>query len=217
MQVSEAVQIGTLVATGILVLVNLMLVYATRKLAQTAKRDFELTRRSCVRAIEWRYDKNPTQRALRADTWPIRFDIAEMVGVPTHVESVNIRSYWNDRADKAEQVDVPGIPTSIVKGSPIRVFVDGNRLLADVVVEDATTSDEEIIENRRPRPPIHLLIIEGEFTYINTVDKAKCTVRFGATCRLADESSRTFHIDKHPQIEKITPHTSGQSWLRRAP
>ena len=73
MQVSEAVQIWTLVATGVLVLVNIVLVYATRKLARTAQREFELARRSCVRAIEWRYDKDPTQRALRADTWPIPF------------------------------------------------------------------------------------------------------------------------------------------------
>ena len=77
--------------------------------------------------------------------------------------------------------------------------------MADAVIEDATTSEEEMLHNRSPRPPIRQLIIRGEFTYVNTVDQAKCTVSFGATCWLADKSSWTFGIDKHPQTETITP------------
>ena len=208
MQPSEAVQIGTLIATGVLVLVNIWLVQTTKKLAQTAEREFELARRSCVRAVEWRYDKNPTQRARQRQTWPIRFDIADMVGVPTLVESVNIESYWNDREDKAEEVPVSGIPTSVIQGSPVRVFVDRDYLMADAVIEDACTSEEEMRDNRRSRPPIHELIIRGTFTYVNTVNNAKCTVTFGATCRLADESSWRFHIAKHTQTETMAPASS---------
>ena len=203
MEISALVQIGTLVVTGALVIVNIFLVRTTRNLALTAEREFMLARRSCVRAVQWRYDENLTQRRVKRGTWPIRFDIAEMVGVPTVIESVNIRSYWNGREDKAEQVHVPGIPASIVRGSPIRVFVDRERLIDGIIVEDANMSEEDITKNRR-LPPIHKLIIKGEFTYINTVDEGKWTVSFGATCELAGESSRTFHIDKHPQIEKMT-------------
>lgn len=193
---SEALQIGTLVATGVLVLVNIWLVLTTKKLAQTAEREFELARRSCVRAVEWRYDKNPTQRELQHQTWPIRFDIADMVGVPTLVESVNIESYWNDRQDRAEEVCVPGIPTSIVQGAPVRVFVDRDYLMADTIFENEHTSEEEMKDNRRTRPPVRELTIRGTFTYVNTVDNAKCTVTFGATCWLRDESLCKFHIAK---------------------
>ena len=211
---SEALQIGTLVATGVLVLVNIWLVLTTKKLAQTAEREFELARRSCVRAVEWRYDKNQTQRELQHQTWPIRFDIADMVGVPTLVESANIESYWNDRKDKAEEVHVPGIPTSIIQGSPVRVFVDRDYLMADAIFENEHTSEEEMRDNRRTRPPIRELIIRGNFTYVNTVDNAKCTVTFGATCRLIDESSWKFHIAKHPQTETTTPSPSGRAFSR---
>ena len=208
---SEAVQIGTLIATGLLILVNILLVQTTKKLAQTAEREFELARRSCVRAVEWRYDKSPTQRVLQRQTWPIRFDIADMVGVPTLVESVNIKSYWNDREDKAEEVRVSGIPTSIVKGSPVRVFVDRDYRMADAVIEDAYTSEETMRESRRSRPPIHELIIRGNFIYVNTVNNAKYTVTFGATCRLEDESSWKFNIAKHPQTETMTAAPSRSS------
>ena len=203
MDISALVQIGTLVVTGVLVIVNVCLVRTTRNLALTAQREFMLARRSCVRAVQWRYDENLTQRRVERDTWPIRFDIAEMVGVPTVVESVNVRSYWNDREDKAEQAHVPSIPASIIKDSPVHVFVDRHRLIDAIVVEDANTSKEDIIKNRR-LPPIDEIIIKGEFTYINTVDEGKWTVSFGATCRLANEPSRTFHIDKHPQTERMT-------------
>ena len=64
------------------------------------------------------------------------------------MESVNIESYWNDREDKAEEVHVPGIPTNVLRGSPVRVFVDRSYLMADAIVEDAHTSEEEMRENR---------------------------------------------------------------------
>ena len=197
MDTTEYVQIGTLLATGVLVCVNIWLVCATRKIASTAEQEFRLARSSCVRAVMWRYDNSPTPM----DTWSIRFDISEMVGIPTLIESVNIKSYWNDREDKAKQIHVPGIPMSVVKGAPVRVFVDQDRFMADTIVEDSNTSKKEILENRLTRPPIHELIIKGEFTYINAVDKAKFTVSFGATCRLANEPQRQFRIEKHPQIE----------------
>lgn len=125
-----------------------------------------------------------------------------MVGIPTPVESLIVKHYWNDREDKATKVDIPGVPTSVVKGSPIRVFVEARRLLADAVVEGPETTEEEIKANRRPKPPIRQLMIEGECTYINSVNNMKRRVTFGATCRLVDESARRFHIDKHPQIEE---------------
>ena len=57
-QLSEALQLGTLAATAALVLVNIWLVSTTRALARTAEREFELARRSCVRAVEWTTTQN---------------------------------------------------------------------------------------------------------------------------------------------------------------
>ena len=202
MSTPDIVQLATLAVTFVLVLVNIGLVVATSKLAKTAEHEFTLARSSCIRAVEWRYDKDPTRKQLQWDVWPIRFDVADMIGIPTLVESLIVKHYWNDREDKATKVDIPGVPTSVVKGAPIRVFVEARHLLADAVVEGPETTDEEMRANRRSRPPIHQLIIEGECTYVNSVNSLKRRVTFGATCRLIDESTRRFHIDKHPQIEE---------------